>query len=279
MLKYFVIKYLRKLGKKNIINGQNFVGLLNDRISIDTLVRGDHEKEIKRLLVKNFLSKKRNVALDIGAHIGSYTSMLSLYFNKVYAFEPNKTSFELLKINTRKNNNVKIFNLFLSNKNLKIKLETNALDSGNAFKSKFGKEIVRGVNSMQFFNKKKIRKIDFIKIDTEGHEFEILKNMHTLIKKYKPIIQIEVLDSEYSKNSYPKTIKYLKNELNYKYFYIPNNPIKIRRRNLILKEYYNLKYFFNNLLFFKEKLILIEKFENISYPAIFCTNYKIRKNN
>ena len=279
MLKYFVIKYLRKLGKKNIINGQNFVGLLNDRISIDTLVRGDHEKEIKRLLVKNFLSKKRNVALDIGAHIGSYTSMLSLYFNKVYAFEPNKTSFELLKINTRKNNNVKIFNLFLSNKNLKIKLETNALDSGNAFKSKFGKEIVRGVNSMQFFNKKKIRKIDFIKIDTECHEFEILKNMHTLIKKYKPIIQIEVLDSEYSKNSYPKTIKYLKNELNYKYFYIPNNPIKIRRRNLILKEYYNLKYFFNNLLFFKEKLILIEKFENISYPAIFCTNYKIRKNN
>ena len=152
MLKYFVIKYLRKLGKKNIINGQNFVGLLNDRLSIDTLVRG-------------------------------------------------------------------------------------------------------------------------------GHEFEILKNMHTLIKKYKPIIQIEVLDSEYSKNSYPKTIKYLKNELNYKYFYIPNNPIKIRRRNLILKEYYNLKYFFNNLLFFKEKLILIEKFENISYPAIFCTNYKIRKNN
>ena len=103
--------------------------------------------------------------------------------------------------------------------------------------------------------------------------------MHTLIKKYKPIIQIEVLDSEYSKNSYPKTIKYLKNELNYKYFYIPNNPIKARRRNLILKAYYNLKYFFNNLLFFKEKLILIEKFENISYPAIFCTNYKIRKNN
>ena len=277
MLKYFVIKYLRKLGKKNIINGQNFAGLLNDRISIDILVRGDHEKEIKRLLVKNFLSKKRNVALDIGAHIGSYTSMLSLYFNKVYAFEPNKTSFELLKINTRKNNNVKIFNLFLSNKNLKIKLETNPLDSGNAFKSKFGKEIVRGVNSMQFFNKKKIRKIDFIKIDTEGHEFEILKNMHTLIKKHKPIIQIEVLDSEYSKNSYPKAIKYLKNELNYKYFYIPNNPIKIRRRNLILKAYYNLKYFFNNLLFFKEKLILIEKFENISYPAIFCTNYKIRK--
>ena len=279
MLKYFVIKYLRKLGKKNIINGQNFVGLLNDRISIDTLVRGGYEKEVKRLLVKNFLSIKRNVALDIGAHIGSYTSMLSLYFNKVYAFEPNKTSFELLKINTRKNNNVKIFNLFLSNKNSKIKLETNALDSGNAFKSKLGKEIVRGVNTMQFFNKKKIRKIDFIKIDTEGHEFEILKNMHTLIKKYKPIIQIEVLDSEYSKNSYPKTIKYLKNELNYKYFYIPNNPIKIRRRNLILKEYYNLKYFFNNLLFFKEKLILIEKFENISYPAIFCTNYKIRKNN
>jgi len=279
MIKYFVTKYLRKLGKKNIINGQNFVGLLNDRLSIDILVRGDHEKEIKRLLIKNFLSKKRNVALDIGAHIGSYTSMLSLYFSKVYAFEPNKTSFELLKINTRKNNNIKIFNLFLSNKNLKIKLETNALDSGNTFKSKFGKEIVRGVNSMQFFNKKKIRKIDFIKIDTEGHEFEILKNMHTLIKKYKPIIQIEVLDSEYSKNSYPKTIKYLKNVLNYKYFYIPNNPIKIRRRNLILKEYYNLKYFFNNLLFFKEKLILIEKFENISYPAIFCTNYKIRKNN
>ena len=279
MLKYFVIKYLRKLGKKNIINGQNFVGLLNDRISIDTLVRGDHENEVKRLLVKNFLSKKRNVALDIGAHIGSYTGMLSLYFNKVYAFEPNKTSFELLKINTRKNNNVKIFNLFLSNKNLKVKLETNALDSGNTFKSKFGKEIVRGVNSMQFFNKKKIRKIDFIKIDTEGHEFEILKNMHTLIKKYKPIIQIEILDSEYSKNNYPKTIKYLKNELNYKYFYIPNNPIKIRRRNLILKGYYNLKYFFNNLLFFKEKLIVIEKFENISYPAIFCTNYKIRKNN
>ena len=124
MLKYFVIKYLRKLGKKNIINGQNFVGLLNDRISIDTLVRGDHENEAKRLLVKNFLSKKRNVALDIGAHIGLTTLPISSQIKKnsnIFSFEPSNINRKYLNFHLFINNikNVTVIDTLVGKSNSK----------------------------------------------------------------------------------------------------------------------------------------------------------------
>ena len=53
------------------------------------------------------------------------------------------------------------------------------------------KEKIRLKTIDKFVKKNKIKKIDFIKIDTEGSEYFILKGGLKTIEKFKPIIQFE----------------------------------------------------------------------------------------
>ena len=56
--------------------------------------------------------------------------------------------------------------------------------------------LINGITLDNFFQKKRnkyqFKRIDFIKIDTEGHEFEVLVGAVKTIKKFKPnFIQLE----------------------------------------------------------------------------------------
>ena len=60
------------------------------------------------------------------------------------------------------------------------------------------------------------QKISFIKIDVEGHEFSVLKGSEKILKKYKPVLLIEI-DKQHS-SKVKETFNYLK-ELHYESFY------------------------------------------------------------
>lgn len=47
-----------------------------------------------------------------------------------------------------------------------------------------------------FFEKQALERLDFVKIDVEGHEKYALKGLLNTIKKYKPIIMMEWCDPE-----------------------------------------------------------------------------------
>jgi DNA polymerase elongation subunit (family B) len=70
------------------------------------------------------------------------------------------------------------------------------------------------------------KKIDLIKIDVNGHEFEIIKSLSKIIKKSKPVIITEEMSNIDLIN------KFLKKH-NYKccYYDYHNNKIKIYRSN------------------------------------------------
>ena len=60
-------------------------------------------------------------------------------------------------------------------------------------------------------------KVDFIKIDTEGYEYNILKGGEKTIKKYKPIIQLEYNVTNMKQcNINPEQLLNYINELGYK---------------------------------------------------------------
>lgn len=67
-------------------------------------------------------------------------------------------------------------------------------------------------------------KIDFVKIDTEGYDLQVLKGMKKTIKKYKPVFLIE-----YNKLLYSKIVKELKNYFQYYYNLEKNLLIKIKK--------------------------------------------------
>ena len=74
--------------------------------------------------------------------------------------------------------------------------------------------------------KKNIKHIDFIKIDTEGHDYNILLGMNKTIKKYKPVFLIE-----YNLTIFNKICKYLKYYKPYIYDFKTDKFLKISNRN------------------------------------------------
>ncbi len=156
--------------------------------------------------------------LDIGSNIGNHIIYFAKIFNakKIYGFEPQKKVFEILKKNVGINSvsdKVELFDIGLGSCEMNAREEnTNINNSGAAF-LKSDKEGEIKIKSLDSLNIKD--KIDFIKIDTEGFEGEVLIGGKNLIEKNLPIIWAEV-----HTENIDAVFKYLK-ELNYK------DPIKL----------------------------------------------------
>lgn len=140
-------------------------------------------------VVKQLL-KEGDIVLDIGANIGYYTLLFSRLvgeIGKVYAFEPDPSNYQLLQKNIISNNikNTVLFNKGVSNKS---GASTLFLCSGNkgmhrAYPSilcddKIPIEMVMLDEETNILN----HKIDFLKIDIEGFEYQALQGMKKILK-------------------------------------------------------------------------------------------------
>jgi len=162
--------------------------------------------EIELSLMSKFIMKD-DVVFDIGSNIGAFTVPFAKKvgeLGQVYAFEPQKVIYELLQDNVNKNKlkNVKVFNVGIGKK--KEELELNEIDysevgnfGGVSFKydsSSFTKNIknkkykVKITNLNEFME---IEKCNFIKIDVELMELDILTGGKNFLKKFRPILWIE----------------------------------------------------------------------------------------
>ena len=135
---------------------------------------------------KGFEIKEKDVVLDIGAQVGIFSIYASKYAKKgkVYAFEPVKDNFTQLKENIalNKNKNIIPLNLAVSSKNEKktIFLSDDNTGGHSLYKELVNsskKIIVEAISLNYFFNKYNLRKVDFLKLDCEGAEYDILFNV------------------------------------------------------------------------------------------------------
>lgn len=144
------------------------------------------------------LIKKQDVAIDIGANIGFYSYYCSKIFKNVHAFEPIKLISKDLNDFTIKNKSVSLHNYALSNseeeKSISVPFikNKNVLNYGyaslsNEFENK--QELKISTKTLDSFN---FCDVDFIKIDVEGHENQVIKGGINTIKKFMPLILIEI---------------------------------------------------------------------------------------
>lgn len=130
--------------------------------------------------VKNF-----RVAVDGGAHVGSWTRYLARKFDLVAAFEPNLNNFDCLVLNTDECNNV-----MLSKCGLSDQLEDVGMIGG----------VNSGCWSITEGEGIKLRPLpdfgalDFLKLDIEGYECKALQGAEKQLLKYRPLILIEEKD-------------------------------------------------------------------------------------
>lgn len=120
---------------------------------------------VERCYEKFFEVEEGDVVLDVGASVGPFTRSI-LYKNpsKVYCFEPSKTELGTLKKNTL-NDNVIVINKGIGSITGSVEVGRGILlDRDN---------IMDTITFKDFINDYNIDKIDFIKTDCEGGEYDI----------------------------------------------------------------------------------------------------------
>tara|TARA_B110000971_G_scaffold221760_1_gene270422 strand:+ start:2540 stop:3262 length:723 start_codon:yes stop_codon:yes gene_type:complete len=197
-----------------------------------------HKKKILSFLKK--INLKINIFVDVGSHKGTYTDLILKNFdvNRIFMFEPQKDIYKIIKKKYQKNKTIKIFNDAVSNKNTTQKIYINRhdltsslvkLDQTNKYldyKSKlFGvknvKNMIKDIYSVKtiklknIIDKENIEKIGLLKIDTEGHELEVLHGLDVSINKVK-CIMIEFHTDKIYLNYNPKKIHNYLIEHNFK---------------------------------------------------------------
>lgn len=137
-----------------------------------------------------------NQAIDIGANVGYHTVRFSKLFSSVKSFEPASLNFECLIENTKTLENVEKFQLGIGDLNEELFLELE-IATGNC--GAFSFKDFKHVTENKISEKVEIRRIDefnftpdFIKIDTQGFEENVLLGALKTIEKHKPVILAEV---------------------------------------------------------------------------------------
>jgi len=158
-----------------------------------------------------------NVVIDICANVGLFTKyMLCKNAKKVFCYEPNKSAFASLSKNYKNNNSVSLNNLAVSTNNDKLRLY---LDPNNTLVSSAKRNTsnfydVDSITLKQIFIQNNIDKVDLIKIDIEGMEYELVENMDDDIfnKVDSFIIEYHDLQSMDKSTGVKKLIKKLKDQ-------------------------------------------------------------------
>lgn len=190
------------------------VVLLNSRDLITRIVRttgrwDPHVVEVMRQVARD----RPGVAVDVGAHCGLHTIAMSRVFGQVLSFEPNDVSYRLLETNVALNrlDNVTLYNrpLFSSEATLALgrpELQENPVprDSHEGF------DLAAAPNPGSFFflpvekapgmpfehtaltlDSLGLAELDFLKIDVQGADGEVILGGRSTIERCKPVIVFE----------------------------------------------------------------------------------------
>lgn len=135
------------------------------------------------------------VVVDVGAGIGTFTAKASHQVGPtgfVYAFEPEPENLTLLKRNTEKLKNTRIFQRALwSSSGVKTLYVHSKNWGGHSFyPHKYAGDEIE-VHTVTLDEVVKGR-VDFLKIDIEGAELEVLKGSERILREYKPFIAVEL---------------------------------------------------------------------------------------
>ncbi|PFO80408.1 MULTISPECIES: FkbM family methyltransferase [Bacillus cereus group] len=179
-----------------VLKDATIIRIMDDYIG--KIIHSNHDYYEKELLeyFKEYMPTN-GIVYDIGANIGNHTLYFSHALNpkKIYSFEPAKELFEVLEFNVQVNKlkNVEVFNCAVGKESGEKLLTYNPQNTGASNISLDGDEVVRSVT----LDKLKIEKPDFVKIDVEGFEYDVIQGMQNILKVSSPVLWVEVFPDNY----------------------------------------------------------------------------------
>jgi FkbM family methyltransferase len=226
MIKFFysIIKFLRLANPSLLkISVSKYGGYkaycpINKSEFINMTIREDE-------IIEHFTPKQGDIVIDIGAHIGRYTIIASKRVGingKVVAIEASPSNFEMLNRNIQLNQltNIISLNHVVYSKEAKIKLYLPGQESGHTIyntiisdRATNEKFVETNANTLDYLlqsNGIKQEQINWIKIDVEGAEFEVLKGATNVLSNSKDIaLLIEIHNLRDSTNLYRSIVEFL----------------------------------------------------------------------
>lgn len=205
---YFLTTLL--FGKKPRIitrGGINYKADLSEGFDLSLFLFGNFQGHVTQ--GKYYSIPANATIIDVGANFGIMALQYAKLYpqSRVYAFEPTHYAIhkfnDNLLLNPELAKRISIHNYFVS-------AESKAVSDLKAFSSwkvdnsedadkhpvhMGSAKSTEGVGSItldDFVKESKITKVDFIKIDTDGHEFQVFNGAKTIITEFRPVIIFEI---------------------------------------------------------------------------------------
>lgn len=171
-----------------------------------------------------------DVIFDVGANVSSVACSYATKIPKatIWSFEPSKDTYNEMVLNTRKFNNIKPINIALGNENKTAFLS----QTGSSVVNRILKDadvsdtqLQTGIEQVQMFTisdfckQNNINHIDYLKIDTEGYDLEVVHSAQEMLEENK-IHFVEVEVGMNNTNKYHVPFETLKEYLESKQFYV-----------------------------------------------------------
>ena len=195
----------------------------------DVTARGVHNFIIPGIYEKSLIDwakqfvSPNSTFVDVGAHIGSWTLIMSQLAKEVVAFEPQRMRYYQLCGNISINDlsNVRALNYALATherRDSTMVITKFGVDTGS---STLREDVTRHaiaagspVTGTETVDVKclddfKLDNISLIKIDVEGFELDVLEGAVATLQRCKPFIVVELWDGEWFQESREKTIQWL----------------------------------------------------------------------
>jgi FkbM family methyltransferase len=164
---------------------------------------------VKKNYTKDFVPITRDaIVVDVGAHIGSFSILVARSAYKVLAFEPEPTNYQMLKRNVELNHleNMSIFEMAVSGRSGYHDIYT--YQGGSSADYSLYKRGITNIKAGRIptisvediFKREGLPRIDFLKLDCEGAEHDILRNIsfETAAKIMGMAMETHSVPSEFS---------------------------------------------------------------------------------
>ena len=179
------------------VNGRRIALDLDEEIDRKIFLYGAFDERGLKLIRQIMAALKCRTVLDVGANIGNHTAFFCDLAGRVICFEPNPSIFARLQhfIALNALGNVQAFACGLSNRSGQLDFFVYPGAAGMASLERKPGSTLAGQVAVRrgddVVAEQCIRDVDFIKIDVEEHEYEVLNGFKATIARDQPVISME----------------------------------------------------------------------------------------
>lgn len=250
LISYHLTKKFPNLIKKNKviknINGITYNLDLTELIDRYIYYYGYWEKDVTKVFEE--LVEPNMIVFDIGANIGTHTLTIAKILKngqgRIFGIEP--TNFAWKKLLTNINLNPFLDNIVIEKIGFSDEPGDIIINSSNIcfrsswnldknLKRKRGDKITL-IKLDEYIKAKDIKRVDFMKLDTDGYEFKILKGGLETIYTSKPIIMMEIGSTLERLGDSIDDIKQVLKDLSYKIYTLKGEKLSFDKLHLFVEK-------------------------------------------